>query len=206
MVGHRGPFELADGSLSEPIAITGIGCRFPRGILGPGAYWQLLAEGGSAITRPPASRLKLGCAFDPRLSPNGRIMSRLGRLPRRHRPVRRRLLRHLPARSDRLDPQQRLLLETAWEALEDAGQCPVRPAAGTPASSSACGSTSTRARLFADPAHDRLPHDHGQRAGTPHPAALSFFFDCRAPSLTIDTACSVVARRRPPRLPEPVDG
>ena len=44
----------------EPIAIVGIGCRFPSGsgpdLEGPEAFWRFLERGGDAVTEVPASR------------------------------------------------------------------------------------------------------------------------------------------------------
>ena len=43
----------------EPIAIIGIGCRFPGGAKSPAAFWQLLRDGVDAITPMPDERWAL---------------------------------------------------------------------------------------------------------------------------------------------------
>src|SRR5882757_4354612 len=56
-----GPGEIrrqaADGyEPSEPIAILGIGCRFPGGVNSPDDLWQLLSEERDAISEFPTDR------------------------------------------------------------------------------------------------------------------------------------------------------
>ncbi|RJO71366.1 hypothetical protein D5S18_25215, partial [Nocardia panacis] len=41
---------------SEPVAIVGIGCRFPGGVSSAGELWQLLAEGRDVIGGFPTDR------------------------------------------------------------------------------------------------------------------------------------------------------
>ena len=36
--------EKLESAQQEPLAIVGIGCRFPGGVHGPDAFWRLLAE------------------------------------------------------------------------------------------------------------------------------------------------------------------
>src|SRR5207248_2227831 len=47
------PFVPAHGE-AEPIAIIGIGCRFPGGSDTPQAYWQMLREGVDAVREVPS--------------------------------------------------------------------------------------------------------------------------------------------------------
>ena len=42
------------GSTDEPIAVIGLGCRFPGRHPGPEALWQFLCEGRSAVGEVPA--------------------------------------------------------------------------------------------------------------------------------------------------------
>ena len=48
--------EIAEKAGTEPIAVVGMGCRFPGGVNNPDQYWELLQDGGSGIVRVPAER------------------------------------------------------------------------------------------------------------------------------------------------------
>src|ERR1041384_7578159 len=48
--------DAARRARSEPIAIVGLGCRFPGGVIDAESYWQLLAAGGDAISEIPHDR------------------------------------------------------------------------------------------------------------------------------------------------------
>ena len=115
----------------EPVAIVGMGCRLP-GASSPAAFWSWLAEGRSTVEEIPAERSDLRIA-----ARWGGFLKNLDRFDAAFFGI-------SPREAERLDPQQRLLLETAWEALEDAGQRPSASPAAGPASSSACGSTTTK--------------------------------------------------------------
>ena len=103
----------------EPIAIIGIGCRFP-GADGPAAFWELLRTGAEAIGEVPDSRWTeqdlRGLDF-PRRSGFLKSIDRFDAA----------FFRIAPREAIFLDPQQRMLLEVAWEALEDGRPGP-RPA------------------------------------------------------------------------------
>src|SRR5581483_10077970 len=104
-----------------PIAIVGIGCRFP-GAAGPDEFWELLKEGRCAIGELPAGRW----ASYPRDLP-GRRGGYLDDV--RHFDAA--FFGITPLEAVRVDPQHRLLLEVAWEALEHAG-LPAERLAGAP--------------------------------------------------------------------------
>ena len=52
----RTELEQAEQAKYEPIAIVGMGCRFPGGANNPEAYWQLLRNGVNAVTEVPSDR------------------------------------------------------------------------------------------------------------------------------------------------------
>ena len=48
--------EIAEKSSTEPIAVVGMGCRFPGGVNNPEQFWDLLCDGRSGVVRVPADR------------------------------------------------------------------------------------------------------------------------------------------------------
>src|SRR5262245_26211588 len=107
--------------LLEPIAIIGIGCRFPGGVNDPAAFWSLLERGADAVTEVPADRWEPRAFYDPDPSRPGKTYSRWGGFVAGIDRFDPRSFGISPREAARMDPQHRLLLEVAWEALEDAG-------------------------------------------------------------------------------------
>ena len=102
----------------EPIAIVGIGCRFPGGADTPETFWRLLRDGVDAITEIPKDRFDLDAFFDPRPATPGKGSTRYGgflpdidRFDANYFGI---------SLRDALDPQQRLLLGVVHGAPEDA--------------------------------------------------------------------------------------
>ena len=114
----------------EPIAIIGIGCRFP-GAKNPEVFWELLCNGIDAITEVPPSRWDHELFYDPDTTKPGKMNTRWGGFLEQVDEFDPHFFGISPRETQTMDPQQRLLLELAWEALEDAGQ-PPEELAGTP--------------------------------------------------------------------------
>ena len=76
------------GTPSPPIAIVGIGCRFPGGVTGPKSFWRLLREGVDAIAEIPSDRIDINAYYDPRPAVPGKMVHPMGRLSRSDRDVR----------------------------------------------------------------------------------------------------------------------
>src|SRR4051794_17723024 len=106
--------------MPEPIAVVGIGCRFPRGD-GPDAYFRLLERGESAVVEVPAARFDAAAIYDPDRDAPGKSVSRWGGFLDDVAGFDWQAFSVSPREAGQMDPQQRLLLEVAWEALEDAG-------------------------------------------------------------------------------------
>jgi acyl transferase domain-containing protein/NADPH:quinone reductase-like Zn-dependent oxidoreductase/NADP-dependent 3-hydroxy acid dehydrogenase YdfG len=168
----------------EPIAVVGIGCRFP-GAVGPQAFWDLLRSGTDAIRELPEDRWNHGgpvTADEAEIRHAGFLDDRIDEFD----PL---FFNISPREAEEMDPQQRLFLEVAWEALEDAGFA--NPSLG-----------GTRTGVFAS----AIWHDYGELAGhgaedlSIHTATgralnmvanrLSYVLGLRGPSLVIDSACS----------------
>ena len=173
----------------EPVAIVGIGCRFPGGADSPRTFWRLLLDGVDTITEIPRDRFDLEVFFDPRPATPGKVNTRYGGFLEGIDRFDADFFGIAPREAELLDPQQRLLLEVGWEALADAG---------LPTESLAGSSTGVfigmwlndyEGRLFCDPAGA----DFYMTTGSGRYSAsgrLSFAFGLQGPSITIDTACS----------------
>ena len=107
----------------EPIAIIGMGCRFP-GASDLQAFWQLLCNGVDAITEVPADRFDIQDFYHTQPATPGKMMSRWGGFLEQVDHFDAAFFGITPREAARMDPQHRLLLEVAWEAMEDAGQVP----------------------------------------------------------------------------------
>ncbi|WP_414514568.1 beta-ketoacyl synthase N-terminal-like domain-containing protein [Nostoc sp. PCC 9305] len=110
--------------IPEPIAIVGIGCRFPGGVRSPASFWNLLQNGRDAITEIPSDRWNVNKFYHPDPVEPGKMYSRWGGFLDQIDQFDAKFFGISGAEAARIDPQQRLLLETTWEALEDAGQVP----------------------------------------------------------------------------------
>ena len=118
----RERLDAAERQKHEPIAIVGMGCRFPGGVDSPDSYWQLLVNGVDAMTTVPADRWDLDEYYDPDPDAPGKMYVRKGGFVNKIDQFDPQFFRISPREATSLDPQQRLLLEVAWESLEDAGQ------------------------------------------------------------------------------------
>ncbi|WP_035140792.1 type I polyketide synthase [Fischerella sp. PCC 9605] len=108
----------------EPIAIVGMGCRFPGGADNPEAFWQLLRNGVDAITDVPADRWDIEKYYDPDPDAPGKMCTRKGGFLAQVDAFNPEFFGISAREAASMDPQQRLLLEVSWEALENATQAP----------------------------------------------------------------------------------
>src|ERR1700744_5455305 len=118
--------EIAEQGDVEPIAVVGVGCRFPGGVSSAGQYWQLLRDGVSGIVRVPAQRWDADAFYSEDHTRPGTICNREGGFLTAWQPDEfdAEFFGISPREAAAMDPQQRLLLEVAWEALENAGVTP----------------------------------------------------------------------------------
>ena len=175
----------------EPIAIIGLGLRFPGGASDPEAYWRLLRDGVDAIREIPADRYDIDAVYAPEAATPGKTNSRHGGFLDGIDQFDAEFFGIAPREAAALDPQQRLLLEVAWHALENAGLAPAS-LAGTDAGVFVGISTQDYARR-ALAAEDLGRIDAYGGTGNALSAAagrLSYFFGFEGPALAIDTACS----------------
>ncbi|MFF2012619.1 SDR family NAD(P)-dependent oxidoreductase [Streptomyces sp. NPDC058195] len=179
-----------DGSgADEPVAIIGIGCRFPGGVDGPDSFWKLLTEGHDAVTEVPAERWSTEEFTDDDPSAPGRTNSRWGGFVEGADRFDAGFFGISQQEAARMDPQQRLLAEVSFEALENAG-VPTNALSGTQTGVFIGISTF-------DYATGQLSDLDAIDAYTGTGSALSiaanrisYLLDLRGPSMAVDSACS----------------
>ena len=108
----------------EPIAIVGMGCRFPGGADNPEAFWRLLRDGVDGITEVPADRWDIEKYYDPDPDAPGKMSTRQGGFLAQVDAFNPEFFGISAREAASMDPQQRLLLEVGWEALENANLAP----------------------------------------------------------------------------------
>src|SRR5690242_18208284 len=118
--------EKLEGIRHEPIAVIGMGCRFPGGGDGPEAFWRVLRDGVDVVTEIPPSRWDIEALYDPDPAKPGKMYTRHGSFLEKVDQFDPGFFGISPREAIWMDPQQRLLLEVSWEALEDAGLPPSR--------------------------------------------------------------------------------
>jgi len=176
----------------EPIAIIGIGCRFPGGASSPEAYWDLLVSGRPAIREVPEDRWSLDRFYSENPDKPNKIYTRKGGfLDEAVHRFDAAFFNISPREAVHVDPQQRLLMEVAWESMEDAGVVP-ESLAGSETGVYIGGFTLDSMLDQLSPLNRENISMHSGTAAlmTLLSNRLSYFFDFRGPSLSVDTACS----------------
>lgn len=169
---------------AEPIAIIGIGCRFP-GAQTVEEFWQLLHQGKDAVTSIPADRWQFQTfqrVGNSQQSYWGGFLNQVDQFEPSFFSI-------SPREAVRMDPQQRLLLEVVWEAMEYAGLLP-SGLAGSQTGVFVGISSSDFAEFQSRTGDDTSIY---AVTGNSHSIAanrLSYLLDLRGPSLAVDTACS----------------
>ncbi|WP_261900523.1 type I polyketide synthase, partial [Mycobacterium marinum] len=177
------------GSLEEPIAVVGMGCRFPGGISGPEALWQFLCDRKSSIGRVPDERWAQFDDGSPAVKALLARTTRWGSYLSDIDAFDADFFEISASEADKMDPQQRLLLEVAWEALEHAGI----PPSSLRRSQTGVFAGSCLSEYGAIASTDLTQVDGWSNTGGAMSIIanrLSYFLDLRGPSVAVDTACS----------------
>ena len=174
---------------ADPIAIVGMGCRFPGGAESPQAFWTVLERGIDAVTEVPPDRWDVNAHYDPDPAAPGKYSTKSGGFLQSIDGFDAAFFGIMRREAERMDPQQRLILEVAIEALENAGQ-PRERLAGSQTGVFIASYYNDYAHLaYQDPESI----DARTLTGTIHSVLanrLSYLLDLRGPSISVDTACS----------------
>ncbi|HET7153785.1 MAG TPA: type I polyketide synthase, partial [Hyphomicrobiaceae bacterium] len=183
------PGESSGSDMNEPIAITGVGCRFPGGADTLDSYWNLLRNGVDAITEVPGDRWDLSSLYHADPSAPGKMYTRYGAFLPRVDEFDAQFFGISPREATQMDPQQRFLLEVAWEALESAGQPPHRMA-GSQTGVFLGISTNDYAAMRESSLVDIDPYTGTGSAFSVAAGRLSYVLGLHGPNVAVDTACS----------------
>jgi acyl transferase domain-containing protein len=183
------PAREAGSAPHEPIAIVGIGCRFPGGVTSPARFWQLLLEGQCAIRPVPGDRWNPD-DYARWVLPEQRPATRFGGFLDGIDGFDAAFFGISMAEAQTLDPQQRLLLEVTWEALEDA--C-IRPSALVDSRTGVYVGISHNEYAARFSPLQRLEIGGYMATGNAASTAagrIAYTLGLNGPALAVDTACS----------------
>ncbi len=182
--------EAASAVAHEPIAIVGLGCRFPGGAHGPEAFWEKLRAGFDAIREVPPERWPVDAHYDADPEAAGKIYTRHGAFLDDVDKFDARFFNISPREAATMDPQQRLLLETSWEAFEHAGLPPEKIAGSATGVFVGLTCIDYLKLIYRDDLRRLDTYCATGNIANIAAGRLSYFFGLRGPSLTLDTACS----------------
>lgn len=183
-------YTMAPNMSPEPIAIIGMSCRFPGGASEPSRLWDALAEGKSAWSEVPEDRFNAK-AFHHTRDPHPSTTNTTGGhfLDNDLAKFDCSFFEIKPTEARALDPQQRLALELAYEAFENAGQTIPKLWGSNTGVYMGQWSSDYSEILARDPEYQEPYHTLGIGPAITS-NRLSYFFNLRGPSYTVDTGCS----------------
>jgi len=174
-----------------PIAVIGMGCRFPGGVRTPEQFWKLLEQGIDTVGPIPPDRWNVDTLYHPEPGMTSTMITHHGAFLDTIDTFDAAFFEISPREAEAMDPQQRMLLEVSWEAMENAGlDIP--------------GLKGSRTGIFIgiysrDYAGGGLLSGDPSRigaysltgiAGSAACGRLAYFYDFQGPCVALDTACS----------------
>ena len=185
----RAKLEKAEKTKNEPIAIIGMGCRFPGGANNPDLFWQLLHDGVDATTEFPKDRWDIEKYYDADPNKLGKIYTRKAGFLQNIDQFSPDFFRISPREAEDLDPQQRLLLEVCWEALENSGQVPEQ-ASKTGIFVGIGQNDYAQLKFYANAPEQIDTYDGTGNGFCFASGRISYVLGLQGPCMAIDTACS----------------
>jgi 4-hydroxyphenylalkanoate synthase len=173
--------------VDEPVAVVGMGCRFPGGVVSPQGLWEVVAGGRDVVSEFPRDRgWDVEGLFDPDPDAEGKTYTRWGGFLEDAAGFDAGFFGIAPGEVLAMDPQQRLMLECSWEALEHAGIDPL---------SLRGSATGVFSGIFA-PSYGSGGTEGLEGYGLTGTASsvasgrVSYVWGLEGPAVSVDTACS----------------
>uniref|UniRef100_UPI000AB3914A beta-ketoacyl synthase N-terminal-like domain-containing protein n=1 Tax=Nocardia lijiangensis TaxID=299618 RepID=UPI000AB3914A len=178
-----------EGRLSEPIAIVGMGCRYPGGVGSPDQLWRLVSDRVDAVAAMPIDRGWPEDLYDPDPDALGKSYAREGGFLYDAADFDADFFGISPREALSIDPQQRLLLETAWETIEHAGIDPISLRGSNTGVYTGIMYADYALRLGSVPEGFEGFLGHGSAASVAS-GRVAYVLGLVGPAVSVDTACS----------------
>ncbi|XP_048239872.1 hybrid PKS-NRPS synthetase LUC5-like [Haliotis rufescens] len=176
------------GSMSDEIAIIGVGCRFP-GATCLEEFWDVLAKGENHVVDIPPERWNMDAFFDSDVNAAGKSYAKKAGLIENFDHFDNKLFKINETEAAQMDPQQRQVLECTYMALEDAG-ITRQQIAGQKVGVFIGNMAVDYGLLISDVSPDVSNYTVTGQGGSIISNRVSFVYNLAGPSMTIDTACS----------------
>ena len=186
----KGKLQDLSQSRNEPIAIIGVGLRFPGGASDAASYWKILSDRLNTVTEVPAARWKIDDYFDSDPEAPGKMYSRHGSFLADTAGFDAHLFGVSPREAIEMDPQHRIALEVAWEALENAGCSPAQAAKSKAGVFLALSNSDYLRLVFNDRIDELGAYSSTGNNFSVATGRISYTLGLDGPSMVVDTACS----------------
>jgi len=183
--------EIEALKTNEPIAITGMACRFPGGANTPEDFWTLIENRVDAIRQVPPNRWDANEYYDDDPETPGKMYTKMGGFIDGIESFDASFFRISPKELRSLDPQQRLLLETSWQAFENSGiDIATLKGSNTGVFIGILNTDYARSHLFSMDCRKIDAYSVTGMSFSTASGRISYFYGLEGPNIAIDTACS----------------